>query len=87
MRIWREMVFRKCMEDCGWLCYCNYSFDKNDFAVALKEYQEIKFNEDKREVMRLGCMLMNEKVVDKTLSYVILSWMNSILFGNHSCSS
>ena len=43
--------------------------DKNDLASALKEYQEIKFNEAKREVevMRLGRMLMNEKAADKAL--------------------
>ena len=41
--------------------------DKKDLADALKEYQEIKFNEAKREmeVMRLGRMLMNEKAADK----------------------
>ena len=41
--------------------------DKKNLADALKEYQEIKFNEAKREmeVMRLGRMLMNEKAADK----------------------
>ena len=43
--------------------------DKKNLADALKEYQEIKFNEAKREVevMRLGRMLMNEKAADKAL--------------------
>ena len=43
--------------------------DKKDLASALKEYQEIKFDEAKREVevMRLGRMLMNEKAADKAL--------------------
>ena len=43
--------------------------DKKNFASALKEYQEIKYTEAKREVevMRLGRMLMNEKAADKAL--------------------
>ena len=43
--------------------------EKKNLADALKEYQEIKFNEAKREVevMRLGRMLMNEKAADKAL--------------------
>ena len=43
--------------------------DKKDLAAALKEYQELKFAEAKREVevMRLGRMLMNEKAADKAL--------------------
>ena len=43
--------------------------DKKNLADALKEYQEIKYTEAKREVevMRLGRMLMNEKAADKAL--------------------
>ena len=48
--------------------------DKKNLADALKEYQEIKFNEAKREmeVMRLGRMLMNEKAADKALCSIFI---------------
>ena len=48
--------------------------DKKNLADALKDYQEIKYAEAKREVevMRLGRMLMNEKVADKALSSVCI---------------
>ena len=48
--------------------------DKKNLADALKEYQEIKYTEAKREVevMRLGRMLMNEKAADKAPSSICI---------------